>query len=147
MTTVFRSPMRCRSGVSALELGLIAPVLATMAVGLFEYFGAAHQAMELAAAARAGAEYAMSYPSDSEGIQQAVVGSGKLSPAGLAIDVAQICECPDGTPIACGDVCAGGVQSNVFMRVALSQPARSILAASGFMPDYTLSGSAMLRVR
>lgn len=147
LTMTLGSLMGCRRGVSAVELGLIAPVLATLTLGLFEYFGAAHHAMELAAAARAGAEYAVSYPSDSAGIQQAVLGSGKLSSGGLAINVAQICECPDGEQVTCGDVCASGVQSNVFIEVALAQPARSILAASGVMSGYTLSSAAILRVR
>ena len=141
-----RSLARCKRGATAVELALIAPVLAALALGLFEYFGATNQAMQLASAARAGAEYAMSYPSDSAGIEQAVNGSGQLAAAGLSIAVSQLCECPDGTAVSCTDTCAGNL-SNVFVRVALSQPARSILTASGVMSGYTLSSSATLRVR
>ena len=143
---MLRSLGRCRRGAIAVEFALIAPVLAALVVGMFEYFGATHQAMQLASAARAGAEYALSYPSDSTGIEQAIQGSGQLATAGLSITVSQVCECPDGTAVACTDTCGGNL-SNVFVRVALSQPAKSILASSGVMSGYSLSTSATLRVR
>lgn len=143
---MLRSAARCKRGAIAVEFALIAPVLAALALGLFEYFGATHQAMQLASAARAGAEYAMSYPSDSAGIEQAVLGSGQLAAAGLTIAVNQVCECPDRTSVACTDTCGGNL-SNVFIQVALSQPAKSILTSSGVMSGYTLSSSATLRVR
>ena len=143
---MLRSPARCKRGAIAVEFALIAPVLAALALGLFEYFAATHQAMQLASAARAGAEYAMSYPSDSAGIEQAVLGSGQLAAAGLSITVSQLCECPDGTSVSCTATCGGNL-SNVYVQVALSQPAKSILTASGVMAGYTLNTSATLRVR
>ena len=143
---MLRSLRRCRRGATAVELALVAPVLAALALGLFEYYGATNQAMQLANAARAGAEYAMSYPSDSAGIEQVVLGSGQLTATGLSIAVNQVCECPDGTSVACTDTCGGNL-SNVYIQVALSQPAKSILTSSGIMSGYTLSSSATMRVR
>jgi len=144
--SMFRSLAGCRRGAIAVELGLVAPVLATLVLGMFEYYGATKHAMQLANAARAGAEYAMSYPSDSAGIEQVVLGAGQLSSEGLTIAVNQVCECPNGIAVSCTDTCSGNL-SNVYIQVALSQPARSILSSSGVMPGYTLSTSATMRVR
>lgn len=137
---------RCRRGAIAVEFGLLAPVVGAIALGLAEYAGAVAHSMELTRAARTGVEYAARYPSDTAGTTQAITGSGHVDPAGLAIAVDQFCECPDGTPVACADSCSG-VQNNIYMRVALSQPARSLLAASGVMAGYTVDGRATLRLR
>lgn len=144
---MLRSMIKCRRGAIAVEFALIAPILAAMTIGLFEYFGATKQAMQLENAARAGAQYAMSYPTDGPGIQQAILGSGYVSSDGLSITVNQICECPDGTSVSCTGTCTSGALSNVYMQVSLSQPAQSILVASGVMSDYTVNGSAIMRVR
>ena len=141
------SMIKCRRGAIAVEFALIAPILAATTIGLFEYFGATKQAMQLENAARAGAQYAMSYPADGPGIQQAILGSGYVSADGLSTTVNQFCECPNGASISCSDTCIGGTLPNVYMQVSLSQPAQSILVASGVMSGYTVNGSAIMRVR
>lgn len=134
-------------GSVAVELGLLAPVAAVMLVGMFEFTGAYEQGMDLATAARAGAQYAIIYPTDTTGIQNAVIDSGAISPTNLTVTVKQFCECPDGTSITCTSTCSGGVQNDVYMQVALSQPAKSLLTSTGLMSGRTVSASATLRMR
>lgn len=137
----------CARGAILVETALVISILAIILLGLMEWAAYIRQSMHLSNAARAGVEYAIMYPSDSEGIEQTVLDSGKIVAADLAIDVVQFCECSDGTPIGCGDICLDGTQSDAFVHVALSQPAHSLLGVSGFMPGYTATGSAILRVR
>ena len=144
---VFPALFACVRGAIAVELGLLAPIIGTIALGMFEFTGAIEQSMELTNAARAGVEYATKYPTDTAGIQNAVIASGTISPTDLSITVNQFCECPDSAPIACTDTCAGGIQNDIFMRVALAQPAKSLLASTGLLPGRSVNASATLRLR
>jgi Flp pilus assembly protein TadG len=138
---------RCRRASVMVEVGLIAPVVGILAVGLFEYTAATYQGMQMRSAARAGMEYAMKFPSDTAGIQQAVVGAGQVSATDLTVTVTQFAECPDGTPAATTDTCADGKLSNVFLRLALAQPAKSILTSSNLIDGYSVGASTVMRVR
>jgi len=128
-------------------MGLIAPIAAAIALGLVEYIGLIEQNMRLTNAARAGIEYAATFPSDLAGIEQAVGQSGEIETGDLTLSLGQFCECPDGTPVNCADTCSGGVQNNIFLRLDLSQPGRSLLSATGLMSGYTATARAILRMR
>ena len=144
---VLADRLACARGSIAVELGLLAPVAAVILIGLFEFTGAYEQGMDLATAARAGAEYAITYPNDATGIKNAAIASGTISPTNLTVTVNQYCECPDGTSIGCTNTCTGGVQNDVYMQVALSQPAKSLMTSTGLMSGRTVSASATLRMR
>jgi Flp pilus assembly protein TadG len=81
----------CARGSIAVELGLLAPVAATILIGLFEFTGAFEQSMDLATAARAGVEYAVKNPTDTTGIENAAIASGAISPTGLTVTVSLFC--------------------------------------------------------
>jgi Flp pilus assembly protein TadG len=134
-------------GVATIELAAVVGVLGALAVGMFEFASAIHQHIQLQQAARAGVEFAMKYPSDTAGIEQAVIGATGNSSPGLSVAVAQFCECPDGTSIACTDTCAASVLPNTFIQVALTQPALGLLSESGLLPGITLEAAATMRVR
>jgi Flp pilus assembly protein TadG len=134
-------------GVAAIELAAICAVLATLAVGMFEFATAIHQNVQLQQAARAGVEYAMKFPSDVAGIEQAVIGSTRNPSSGLNISINQFCECPDATSIVCTDTCPVNVLPNTFVQVSLAQPASGILSPTGLLPGISLSASATMRVR
>lgn len=137
---------KCNRGTAAVEMGFLAPVIVAIAIGMFEYAAAIQQSMHLTSAARVGADYAVVYPDDKSGIEQATVESGRIEPMDLSINIERFCECPDGTPVDCADSCSGAL-NHLFVQVALSQPARSLLTSSGMLPSYTVSGRAAMRVR
>lgn len=143
----FRSFAANERGAIVVEFALISTALLTMLLGLFQFAAWIHQTMQLNQAARAGVEYAMTYPSDTAGIQQTVINSSVMNASGLTVTVAQFCECPDGTPVACDGTCASGLQGNAYIRLQLSQPARGPLQSSGFLAAATASSAATMRVR
>lgn len=151
MMTLTQAPglgrfVRSEEGIVGVELAAVAAALSIVLLGMIEVTSALHQNVQLQQAARAGAEFAIKYPSDTAGIEQAVVGATGNSSAGLTVTVTQFCECPDGTSVSCTDTCSG-VSPDTFMRVDLAQPASQMLSATGLMSGTTLHASATMRAK
>ena len=86
---------RDRRGVSALEFAIVAPVMAMLLFGAYDFSNAAQQQIQLQEAVRAGGAYAISRPTDVTGIQNAVAGAlpgGRQLVGGVA---AVSCSCMD----------------------------------------------------
>lgn len=141
------SVVACRCGNMTVELALLTALLVPLLLGLYEIAARIHQTMQLGHAVRAGAEYAMTYPSDTAGIEAAVVQASRIDPTGLAVAVSQFCECPDGAPVGCSDTCPAGEQANAYVRVAAAQASKSPLGSGGFIADAQVRAQATMRVR
>ncbi len=137
----------CERGAIAVELGVIMSVLTVLVIGLLEYAQAIHQHILLEQAARAGAEYALRFPTDTSGIQMAVAGAGTANADTLTVTSAQYCECPDGSSADCSNSCTDGSQPNEYVRVGVMQPAMDTLSQTGLLSGRILSASAALRLR
>jgi Flp pilus assembly pilin Flp len=133
-----------RQGVVAVEYAFIIPFLLILVSGIVDLGFALSQSSSLSNAARAGAQYAMRFPSDTAGIKQVVEQSVSFDPALLTIESKLTCECPDGSPTACNDVCAGGAP-NSFVSVSVSKTYSSPLPTALVLGISSLSGSAVMR--
>ena len=138
---------RSEDGVAAIELAVVTSVLSILALGMIEYSSAIHQSVQLQQQARVGAEFAAKYPSNGDGIQQAITGATSNPSENLAVTVTQFCECPDGTSVDCSGTCAAGVSPDTFVRVNLAQPARTYLSETGLLSGHTLTAGATMRVK
>lgn len=135
-------------GNLSVELALSTLFLLPMLTGLLHYGGVIHQTMQLRQAARAGVEYAMTYPSDTTGIQQAVTTSSAMNSTGIVVTVNQFCECPDGSSVSCtATTCASGAKIDGFLRVTVTQPPQPIVKFFPISSETLLRGSAVMRVR
>lgn len=144
---LWRRLAKSERGSFSVEFALVSIVLVPLLLGVFQYAALIQQTMQLSQAARVGVEYAITYPSDTAGIEQSVANSSGMNTTGLAVSVNQFCECPDGTPVACTDTCSSGLQGNAYINVAVSQPARGPLQSAGFLSDSSVQTSATMRVR
>lgn len=146
--TLGRKLRASERGTLSVELALSTLFLLPMLTGLLHYGGVIHQTMQLRQAARAGVEYAMTYPSDTTGITQAVTTSSAMNTTGVVVTVNQFCECPDGTSISCtASTCASGAKVDGFLRVTVTQPPRPILQFFPIASGSLIQGSAVMRVR
>jgi Flp pilus assembly protein TadG len=139
---------RCRKGVSAVEFGVIAPAMILLLAGVVDISGAMQQTIRLENAARAGAQYAMSFPEDTAGIMAATAAAVGGSGATVTV-VPAFCACPGGstTTVSCaGNPCAGG-PAGVYVGVTITRPYAAIIGIGNFVLPSTLSGSAVVRVR
>ena len=138
----------CHKGVSAAEFGMIAPAMIVLLAGLVDLSGAMQQSIRLENAARAGAQYAMSFPEDTAGIMAATAAAVGGSGATVAI-LPAYCACPGGSTatVSCeGTPCAGG-PSGVYVGVSITRPYAAVIGIGGYVLPTTLTGSAVARVR
>jgi Flp pilus assembly protein TadG len=137
----------CRRATAALEFGIIAPLLLLLLSATVDIGGAMHQTIRLENAARAGAQFAMSFPDDTTGISTATTDA--LGGAAATIVVAQLCACPGGgaAPVNCDGTPCGGAAAGVYRTVTVTTPYAAIVGIGAFVVPNTLTGEAVVRVR
>jgi Flp pilus assembly protein TadG len=142
------SPLRAlradERGAFAIEHALIVPFLLLLLSGAIDIGYALNQSSSLSGAARAGAQYAMRFPSDADGIKQVVQKAVSYDPDSLTISSKLSCECEDGTAAACTDTC-GGTAPFSYVTVSVSKTYSSPLPTAMMLGITTLSGSAIMR--
>ena len=137
------------SGVAAIEFALLAPLLVLFLVGTIEVGTAAYRAMQVQAAAEAGAYYASINRFDSEGIANAV--SGANHPRITATPAPSLFRaCPSSTGLteqACSStcVCPDGSQPGQYVRIS-SQMILDPPILEGLGIPRTLTGEAVVRI-
>lgn len=133
-----------REGAVAAEFALAVPVLLVLLSGMIDYGMALNQSAALSNAARAGAQYAVRFPSDTAGIRDVVTKSVNFAPETLTISAGTLCECADGAAIACTDSC-GGEPARTFITVKVSMPFTSPLPTQYLLGLTEVSGMAVFR--
>src|SRR5262249_12301668 len=103
-----------------------------------------NESSSLSNAARAGAQYAMRFPSDSGGISDAVKKAVTYDGSTLTVNSTVHCECSDGTTVACTATCSGQAP-RTYVSVSVSMPYSSPLPTSLLLGISTVSGSAVFR--
>jgi Flp pilus assembly protein TadG len=137
------------SGSVATEFALAVPTVLLIAAGTADFGMLATRSAELAAATRIGAEYARSYPSDQNAIQNSMRGAVNVAPALVSpTSFPQSCECDDGTPIPCARSCATAgrpAPNRVRIKISASQAFSPLVPWTG-IPEM-LSASTELRLQ
>jgi Flp pilus assembly protein TadG len=141
---------RCRRGASAAEFGIIAPVMVLLVAGLADIGAAMQQAIRLENAARAGAQFAMSFPSNQAGIAAAAAAAlGSAGAGATVVASAPFCACPGGgdATVACEGTPCAGAPSGTYVTVTVTRPFSAIVGIGSFVLPATLRGDAVTRVR
>ena len=111
--------------------------------------------MQVANAARAGAEYAVKNGYNSTNIQTAVTNATSLSGIQASPAPTQTCGCPDaasgittqtGTPPACTAVCPNGSVAGTYVTVNAQISYSTIFAWPGISSPMTLASSVTVRL-
>jgi Flp pilus assembly protein TadG len=131
-------------GAFAIEHALIVPFLLLLLSGAIDLGYALNQSSSLSGAARAGAQYAMRFPADTDGIKQVVQQAVSYDADSLTITSKLTCECQDGTAAACTDTCSGTAPF-AYVTVSVSKTYSSPLPTAMMLGLTTLSSSAIMR--
>jgi Flp pilus assembly protein TadG len=142
-------------GVGAIEFAFVAGILSMLLLGICDFGLGFWEQMQVANAARAGAEYAVKSGYNSSNIQTAVTNSTSLSGIQASPAPAQTCGCPDaasgitpqtGTPPNCTAVCANGDAAGTYVTVNAQVSYSTIFAWPGITSPMTLASSVTVRL-
>ena len=109
------------SGVAAIELALIAPVLTLMMVSVVDIGMGVYRKMQVEDAAQVGAQYAIRNGFDANAISNAVISSTNSSAISASPAPVKFCGCATGsgvTTVSCGGTCPGGALAGTYTTVS-----------------------------
>ena len=148
------SLIRSKSGSSAVEFAVGAPVLLVGLVIVTDVGLAVNDRMNLDQSVRAGAEFAMNDVDDEttleDMVKSAATGAygdalGDVDSAEIpTVDVTKLCECPDspGVAVSCTTICTGDLPPSVYYDFIASRSYQGI-----FIPDFTMATEMKVQVR
>jgi Flp pilus assembly protein TadG len=136
-------------GVAAIELAIIAPILAVMIVGTVDLGLGIYCKMRVQNAAQAGAEYAALNGFNSNGISDAVL-SATTSPGLVASPApSQFCGCATNagiTTAACGSTCPGGSAPGSYAKVSAQNSYTTLLPYPLLPRSFTFTAQATVKI-
>lgn len=109
-----------QSGAAAVEFGLIAPILATVLVGVGTYGLEIITYSKMREAVSAGAQYALTTSDTTSDISSVVSAAWDDKPAGANVSVTQQCVCA-GVTNDCSTACANGDYPQKMTTITASQ--------------------------
>jgi Flp pilus assembly protein TadG len=137
-------------GVSAIEFAFVAGILSMLLLGICDFGLGFWQQMQVANAARAGAEYAVKNGYDSANVQTAVTNATNLSGIQATPAPATSCGCPNAatgvTAATCGSTCSDGSTAGTYVTVNAQVSYRTLFAWPGISSPMTLASSATVRL-
>ncbi|WP_137127794.1 TadE family protein [Roseomonas sp. HF4] len=143
---------RSQSGAVAVEFALVSPVLIVILLATADIGNAIQQMIRLEVAARAGAQIAMTNPTNSAGIQTAAlqnlsdwvpVGAQNCAPGGVCVSIQHQCGTSPNSLVSCpGNFTETDVVLE-YVSVSVSRPYTPLFIVS----ERTLSGYVEFRRR
>ncbi|HTI66064.1 MAG TPA: hypothetical protein VL460_00805 [Caulobacteraceae bacterium] len=98
---------RDRAGVAAVELALIAPVIAAMALVSYEVWQVAARTEDMRTALQTGAQYYMNGGTSDTAAQALAISSWENAPPDAAVGVSRACVCGQAAQV-CTLLCSDG---------------------------------------
>jgi Flp pilus assembly protein TadG len=106
---------RDRSGTSAIEFALVAPLLVAATIGMADISTMAYDAANMQTATRAGVQYAIAGGADETEARKRAEAAWTRKPSGATISAARVCKCA-AVSSDCSTPCAS--KPEVFMTVS-----------------------------
>jgi Flp pilus assembly protein TadG len=156
----WRRALQHVGGAAALEFALLAPLLILIAIGTTDYAIFTVKRQQLAAAARAAAQYALTYADPYDGYNSStnpVLGAAKtlgiqLAPAGSTGTVTYYCQCVTSANVVvpesnCVTPTCTPLPVQNYVQAALSGTYTTLINYPGFPASISMSSTTILRKR
>jgi Flp pilus assembly protein TadG len=149
----FKSLFCAKSGASAVEFAMAAPILMGLLVPVADLGIAFAQRQQVQLAVQAGAQYASFHPwhqNSATDIANAVRAASPLSSISVTPAPYQVCGCPNGsavTSMTCGATCANGQTAGYYVVVTAQAAYTPALPYSALPDGTTLTGQSTVRIR
>jgi Flp pilus assembly pilin Flp len=131
---------RDESGVSAIEFGLVVPMIAGSLLGLVELGTVVFERTDMHGAVRAGAQYIMDGGTDLNQARTVVLTSWTTKPEGAVVNVSKFCLC-DEVVHACNTPCSDMSVPEAYTRV------EALAVLGGVVYSYGTSADDTVRIR
>jgi Flp pilus assembly protein TadG len=133
-------------GASLVEIGLVLPMLLFIVLATIDFARGYYFANEVAGAARAGAIYGSTNPTDSTGISNAAKDDAP-DVADISVSSSYGCECSDGTHASVSCTTAPSCSANIvyYVRVTTTANYNTLLPWTGIPSSLTLSSTHEMR--
>ena len=135
-----------RSGVAAVELALIAPLLTLMMVAVTDIGLGVYRKMQVEDAAQVGAQYAVKNGYDANAISNAVISTTNFLAITASPAPVKFCGCATGSGVSsttCGTTCPGGALAGTYTTVSAQATYQTILNPA----TYNFSSQATVRLQ
>lgn len=140
-----------KSGSSAVEFALIAPVVGLLLLGMFDFSRLLSRKMAVDNAARAGAEYAVRFGYDSSNIAAAITAATSVSGISATPSPTQSCGCPDAASgiavVACGTNCPSGGSAGKYVIINAAADYNFLFPWPGVSNPFPLAASEKVRIQ
>lgn len=143
---VAHSFLHREDGTSAIEFGIVGPVICLALVAAVDLGFAAYERMTIDHVLRAGAQSAIAGQSDAQVLKVLQTTSAKnfgtASP--LSVTAERYCACPEApsTPVGCLTICAASEPPAIFVRVAATRTYAGMI-----VPNIAFSPSKQVQIR
>lgn len=132
--------LRDRSGVAAVEMALIAPVLILGLLMMLDVGFAVRERVNLDHSTRTGAQAVMSNLNDETEISDIVLAAAN-EPQSVTIAVERTCSC-GGTQVDCSNWCSATEPPSVFLNISAAKQHKGFL-----LPAFTLESQTHVQIR
>lgn len=129
-----------RRGAGAVEFALIAPVIATVLLGVVEIGHIAFQRTDMHSALRSGSQYVLNGGRDLEAAESIVKRAWTTKPGDAEVSATRFCLCGD-IEHTCNSPCADDTVPNAYIRLEASA------TLGGVLFDYGQSAHDAVRIR
>jgi Flp pilus assembly protein TadG len=107
-----------RRGVAAVELALIAPIIAGVMLSSYSLWDAGSRRQDLRAALNTGSEYYFNGGRCDSVASQAIQSAWQRRPSDSSINITRSCAC-GATPLVCSATCPDGSQPATYVQMQL----------------------------
>jgi Flp pilus assembly protein TadG len=147
--TGLKALARARSGAAGVEFALLLPALVLLLMGMFDYGALAYQTMQVAAAAHAGADYALHSGWNLTAVQSAVTNATTLASVSAtpAPTLSQGCITNGSLVITTGTSCPSGGTPGSYVVINAQAPFSPLVTWSALALPSTITAKAVVRIQ
>ncbi len=131
---------RDESGVAAVEMAMIAPILVMGLLLMMDIGMAVKERIDLDQSTRAGAQAVMANVNDTTEIKNLVVATAEGDPD-VTVSVEKVCSC-SGAAVSCANWCSAKEPPSVFMNISASK-----MHVGFLLPQFNVESQTNVQIR
>ena len=143
---------RVESGVAAVEMALMTPILLLVLLGTIDFGRNMYSALAVSQAAGAGAAYGAQSngtTSDYSGMEAAATAAGRDLGSGISATATRYCKCPGNIVVDCitGNCASGYGAPQVYVQVVATATFQTLFTYPGIPSTIPISRTAIKRAQ